>query len=175
MTDPVLSDAIKEAYASAPSDVVIYHTLELRHTAFTSPIRVVRDLVDLTATLESTAPVDASTSVTFTAFAFDFRKPEIGSDGVPQLTIEIDNVSREILANIELAVTTNDVIEATYREFISSDLTVPQNDPPMHMKIITVHADIFKVSAVAGFGDFSNRLWPRELYDADRFPGLIPG
>jgi hypothetical protein len=147
----------------------------LRHTAFSSPIRVVRDYSDLTATLESTAPEDPSTEVTFTAFAFDFKKPEIGTDGVPQLTIEIDNVSREIVANIELAVATEDVVEATYREYISSDLTNPQNDPPMHMKILSINADIFKVSAVAGFGDFSNKLWPREKYDADRFPGLIPG
>jgi len=175
MTDPVLSDAIKEAYASAPSDIIIFHTLELRHSAFSSPIRVVRDYQNLTATLESTAPEDPSTEVTFIAFAFNFKKPEIGTDGVPQLTIEIDNVSREILANIELAAATNDIIEVTYREYISTDLTVPQNDPPMHMKISSINADVFKVSAVAGFGDFSNKLWPREKYDADRFPGLIPG
>ena len=34
MPDPALSQAIKEAYAAAPSDVVILHTLELRHPAF---------------------------------------------------------------------------------------------------------------------------------------------
>ena len=34
MTDNTLSEALKEAYTSAPSDVVILHTLELRHPAF---------------------------------------------------------------------------------------------------------------------------------------------
>ena len=53
MPDPTLSQAIREAYAAAPSDVVILHTLELRHPAFVnddeSPtaIRVVRDHRDL--------------------------------------------------------------------------------------------------------------------------------
>lgn len=34
MPNPALSEAIREAYASAPSDVVILHTLELRHPDF---------------------------------------------------------------------------------------------------------------------------------------------
>ena len=34
MPDPALSEAIREAYAAAPADVVILHTLELRHPAF---------------------------------------------------------------------------------------------------------------------------------------------
>ena len=175
MPDPVLSQALQEAYAAAPSNVVVYHTLELRHAAFTQPIRVVRDNQDLSATLEASAPVDAGIEVSFVGFAFDFDKPEVGTDGVPQLVIELDNVSREILANVELAMTTPDLIKATYREYISTDLSGPQNDPPMHMTIRDITADVFRVRAKAGFGDFENKLWPREVYTADRFPGLIPG
>ena len=61
MTGTTLSQALKEAYASAPANVVIYHTMELRHPAFTAPIRVVRDYAPLTATLEATAPADPAT------------------------------------------------------------------------------------------------------------------
>ena len=51
MPDPALDRAIREAYASAPSDTVILHTLELRHPAFVdddnaSAIRVVRNFPD---------------------------------------------------------------------------------------------------------------------------------
>ena len=53
MPDDTLSLAIKEAYASAPSNLVIHHTLEIWHPNFTTPIRVVRDNVDLSAKLES--------------------------------------------------------------------------------------------------------------------------
>ena len=53
MSDDTLSAAIKEAYAVAPSDVVIYHTLEIRHSSFATPIRVVRDNATLSATLEA--------------------------------------------------------------------------------------------------------------------------
>ena len=52
MPDPALEQAIREAYASAPSDTVILHTLELRHPAFVdddgdpTAIRVVRNFAD---------------------------------------------------------------------------------------------------------------------------------
>ena len=52
MPDPSLDQAIREAYASAPADTVILHTLELRHPAFVdddgrpTAVRVVRNFAD---------------------------------------------------------------------------------------------------------------------------------
>lgn len=173
MPDSTLSQAIREAYAAAPSNLVIYHTLELNHPAFTAPIRVVRDWADLTATLEASAPVDAGSEVTFVGFAFDFTRPEISTTGVPRMAIEIDNVDRAIVANLEAALTTTDMVTAIYREYLSSDLTGPQNDPPIHMTIISVTADVFRVKAVAGFPDLINRRFPSIAYDSETFPGLV--
>lgn len=34
MPDSTLSEALKEAYASAPSDVILLHTLELKNLLF---------------------------------------------------------------------------------------------------------------------------------------------
>ena len=172
MTDTTLSQAIREAYAAAPSTIVIYHTLELRHPAFTTPIRVVRDWADLTATLEATAPVNAGQSVTFTRFVFDFTKPEVSAVGVPQITITMDNVDRSIVANIEAAMTTTDLVQVTYREYLSSDLTGPQNNPPLSMTIMSVTADVFKITAKAGFPNLMNRRFPSTEYSTEIFPGL---
>ena len=77
MPDVTLSEAIKEAYASAPADVVIYHTLEINHPAFSEPIYVVRDYQDLNANLEDGTPV------TFLRLAFNLVKPEVSATGVP--------------------------------------------------------------------------------------------
>lgn len=173
MTDTALSQAIREAYASAPADLVIYHTLELRHPAFSQPIRVVRDWADLTCTLEATAPSNPSEEVTFISFPFDFTKPEVSASGVPQMTIEIDNVDRAIVANIEAALSSTDMVQATYREYISSDLSGPQNDPPIHLTIMSISADVFRVKAVAGFPDLINRRFPSLEYDSELFPGLV--
>lgn len=173
MSDTTLTQAIKEAYAAAPAGVIIYHTLELRHSAFSSPIRVVRDFVDLTATLEATAPVNASTSVTFTAFSFEISKPEVSALGVPQITFEIDNADRSIVANIEAAMTTSETVQVTYREFISTDLSAPQNNPPITLTILTISADVFRVKATAGYLNLMNIKFPRIEYDAQTYPGLV--
>lgn len=167
MPDVTLSEAIKEAYASAPADVVIYHTLEINHPAFSEPIYVVRDFQDLNANLEDGTPV------TFLRFAFNLVKPEVSATGVPQCTVEIDNVSRDILANVQLAMGSTSLITMTYREYISTDLTGPQNDPPMTMVLSNITADVFKVRATASFGDLNNKRFPNEEYTAERFPGLV--
>lgn len=173
MPDTSLSAAIKEAYAAAPANVVIYHTLEIRHASFASPIRVVRDLVDLDATLEASAPEDASTEVTFLAYSFDLVPPEVGAGGPPQLAIEIDNVSREILANIELAMASTSLLEVIYRAYASDDLTAPANDPPLTLTIFSITATPMRIRAVAGFADLSNKRFPAETYTAETFPGLV--
>jgi hypothetical protein len=173
MPDSTLSTAIKEAYASAPTDEVIHHTLEIWHEDFSVPIRVVRDHANLTATLEATAPRNASTAVEFVAYAFDIIPPDVTHDAVPQCTIEIDNVSRTILAQIEAAMTSVAPITVIYRAFLSSDLTGPENDPPLTMTIKTITANVFRIRATAGFDDLGNRRFPGMEYTADTFPGLI--
>lgn len=175
MPDSTLSQAIKEAYASAPSSSIIYHTLEIYHPSFTVPIRVVRDTANLTATLEATAPRDASTAVEFVGYQFDFSPPEISTSGVPQCTVEIDNVSREILAQIEAAVNggSQELITICYRAFLSDDLSGPENDPPLTLTVSDITANVFRISATAGFPNLANKRFPALDYTSEVFPGLI--
>ena len=179
MTDTTLSAALKEAYASAPSNVIIYATLELYHTAFVdgsgnpAPIRVVKDYNNLTATLESTATRNPSEAVTFIAFNFEFTKPSVGPDNVPTITIEMDNVDRAIVANIEKTMGTYEQIKVIYREYISTNLTTPQNLPPIEMSILSITADTFKVTATAGFNNLMNRRFPTQEYNTEVFTGLL--
>ncbi len=173
MPDSTLTQAIKEAYASAPDNVIIYHTMELNHPAFSTPIRVVRDNVNLTARLETTAPMNPDEYVEFIALAFNFTKPEVSSTGVPQVQIEIDNVDRAIVANIEAAMGTTNMVTLIYREFISTNLSAPQNNPPLAMTILTITADVFKVTATAGFPNLMNKRFPTLEYSAEVFTGLV--
>ena len=94
---------MKEAYASAPSDVVILHTLELRHPSFKdalgapTAIRVVRDYQDHLCVLEDSAPLDAGQAVLFIAMAFDLALPPVNNALTPEITVTIDNVSTEMI------------------------------------------------------------------------------
>ena len=164
-------DAYREALATAGTDVLLLDTLEFRHPAFTAPIRVVRDYVDLDATLEAGAPVDASTSVTFVRYAFDFKLPDVDTGGNGQLEITIDNVARDISEALEAAVTTSDPIAVTYRVFLAGDLSAPKH--VINMALVTVNATAASVVARAGFSNLADKQHPSEVYTDEHFPGLI--
>lgn len=85
----------------------------------------------------------------------------------------MDNVDRSIVANIEAAMSSTQLITVIYREFISSNLSVPQNNPPLALTIMTISADMFKVTATAGFPNLMNKKFPTLEYSAEVFTGLI--
>lgn len=175
MPDPTLSDAIKEAYASAPTNVVIYHTLELWHPSFSVPIRVVRDYQNIDAMIEATAARNPGAVVAFTGYAFDVVPPDTMATGLPQCTIEIDNISRDILSQIDAAVLTNTPITVIYRAYLSDALaTGPENDPPIEMTIKSIRATPLRISATAGFTNLLDQRFPSIDYELETFPGLLP-
>lgn len=172
MPDTSLDEALQEAYASAPSKTVIYSTLEMIHPAFITPIRVVRDIVPLVATLEADAPVNPGEAVTFAGYAFELELPEINENANVELSITIDNVSLDIEDAINSALQSTEKIEAIYRPYLSTDLSAPAMSPPLRMTVVSVSATQFKITARATIGDYANRRWPYEEYTVNRFRGL---
>ncbi|TAN65276.1 MAG: DUF1833 domain-containing protein [Magnetospirillum sp.] len=178
MPDPLLSQAIKEAYAAAPADVVILHTLEIWHPTFLdgdgnpAPIRVVRDHADLTARLEAGAPRNAGEMVTFSALAFDLDLPPVDTGPVPEITVTLDNVGREITDALDGAATSQEKVEVTYRPYLSTDLEGPHMDPPITLSLTEVEADVLRVTGRARMLDVGNKAFPGITYTAKTYPGL---
>ena len=178
MPDPALSEAIQEAYAHAPSEAIILHTLEIRHPDFRNEngnptaIRVVRDQIDLQARLEADAPMDAGAIVTFVAMGFELDLPAVDTTPVPEIVVTLDNVSREIVRYLDVAAESQSVIEITYRPYLSNDLEGPQMDPPITLILSEVEADVQRVTARARMMDIGNKAFPSRTYTAKEFPGL---
>jgi len=178
MPDTSLSQALKEAYASAPSNVVILHTLELRHPSFVdeqglpTTVRVVRDNTDLVAKLEDNAPLNPTEWVTFIAMGFDLELPPVDTAPVPEISITLDNVSREMVTHLNNAAESQDKIEVTYRPYLSTDLEGPQMDPPITLVLTEVEADVFKVTGRARMLDIGNKAFPSITYNSTNYPGL---
>lgn len=164
MTDSTLSQAVKEAYASAPADEVIYHTIEITHPDFDLPVSVVRGFDNITAGGRN-----------WTALPFDLSLPEASAGGSPRLMLTMDNVGPELMAALEAAAESSEPITVTYRAFLSSDLTTVVNDPPTELTLSTVSATPTTVTATATLRDIANRKFPRQVYRAEDFPGLIGG
>jgi len=200
MPDPSLSAALQEAYAVAPADVVVLHTMEIRHPTFTQPIRVVRNFADeatwtalggaeaqavldvmsaedramvgLVARLEAGAPEDAGQMVAFVALAFDLDLPPVDTIPVPEITVTMDNVGREITDALDAAAVSQDKIEVTYRPYLSTDIEGPQMDPPITMMLSEVEANPLQVTGRARMLDVGTKAFPAKYYTAKDFPGL---
>lgn len=178
MPDPTLSQAWKEAAASAPIGEVMLHTLEFRHPNFIdevgqpAAIRVVLGHEDLDARLEADASLNPGEYVTFIAFSFSMSLPETRISSSAELSIAMDNVSQEIEENLALATASPYKVEVTYRAYLSSDLSTPQNIPPMTMTLAGATATDQRVEARATFGDPANLKFPDVTYNTIDYPGL---
>jgi hypothetical protein len=184
--DDLWSEAIKEAYTRAPSSEVILHTIELRHSGLSAPIRLVRDHGTLIAsdsppdpttdiyghmlTLEVDAPVDAGASVLFQAVMFDFFLPG-QQDTPPSVNVSFDNIMREISEQLDSLIGYREPIELTYREYLDSDHTQPQFILP-GLTIAKVDSDLHRSVATATFHEVINKNFPGILYRVEDYPGL---
>ena len=75
-------------------------------------------------------------------------------------------------AHLDAAAESQSVIEVTYRPYLSTDLEGPQMDPPIHLVLTEVEADIFRVTGRARMLDVGNKAFPGISYTAKTFPGL---
>lgn len=200
MPDPTMSEALKEAYATAPADVITLHTLEFRHPDFAAPIRVVRNFPDqatwlaqdedgvaavlaamdaddreyvgLVAQLEADAPVGAGVLVPFVAIGFNFELPDIDTVPAPELRLIMDNVGRQLTEQLDAAAISQADTTVTYRPYLSNDLSGPQTDPPLTVTLYDVKATTFRVTGRARMSDIGSKPFPAELYTATRFPPI---
>jgi len=78
-----------------------------------------------------------------------------------------------VLGYIDQAAQSDELATVTYRAYLASDLSAPQNDPPLVLTVQSVSADVFRIRMRAGYSNFANVRFPNETYTAQRFPGLV--
>lgn len=173
MTD-LVTQAIREAYASATSDVVLT-TIELRHPAFVEEgepvaLRFVADGVDHDLLLEADAPMNGGETVPFIAMPFGFMPPSSEEGQVPVVSFWIDNVSSEIHRHLRAAVLVRSPLVATWREYVVG-LDGPQQRVD-GIELAQVKVTGTRATADARLNDWPDRLFPGRIYTRDAFPTL---
>ena len=163
-----LSDELKELYASSGDDVIL-HTLSFNHTSWASEFFIVRDWQDFTATLEDSGP-----STVFQKFAFNISGPNKDENGNQAIRITVDAVSLELVELIAQANadTNNNPIEVTYRMYINTDTTGPQNDPPLKLWLRRVTITNKTITGQAELISLENRKFPSVVYGST-FQSLV--
>ncbi|QRM19563.1 DUF1833 domain-containing protein [Dechloromonas sp. TW-R-39-2] len=162
----LMTEALKEAWAVCPTNLVVFETIQIDHADFDAPLRLVNDYADLTATLET------AETVTFTRFAFESVGAEVNAQGLPEVVITVDGASAEIAEALDAISDSADALSVTMRTFRSDDLSAPAGrNVPGEVRNISVE-DV-RVTLRIGFGEIANRPFPSELYTPRRFPGLV--
>ena len=155
---------LEVVYASAPTDQVIIHTLEIKHPSIDT-IRICADYADHEVTLE-----DASV-VTFEQSGFDIELPNKDTSGNQVLTFAVSNVDGVAQAALDTALEAGGQITITYRAYLSSDLTTPAQ-PPTVMTLIGATFQAGTVQLKASYFDLLNTAWPRMRYTSDFSPAI---
>jgi hypothetical protein len=161
-----ISLALQRIYASAPAGETIFETLELRHPLFSQSWFITN------APLPFTAQLETGVAVAFVCLPFSAKLPGANSGGQQDLALVIDNVDREIIAELERAAgDPTQRISAVYRSFTNFDLTAPASDP-IALSISDISATATRVEATASRTDVLNRPFPSVRYETGQFPGL---
>jgi hypothetical protein len=165
--DASLSEALKEAYALAPSNVATLETLEFSHPALPGgSIFLVKDFAPHDFLLE-----DGSTLQTFQPCGFSVQRPQTGQNGAQQMSIVVDNVNQVITDFINKIKSSSSKVTVTYRPYLSNDLHC-QMIPPLQLWMTDVTVSETQVAANCVFLDIINMPFPNDFYTRDRFPGL---
>lgn len=173
---PTQNEALLEAYASCPPSARVYFTLEIWQSSFAQAARVVANVGDdMSFGLESDAPRDAGSTVTFTACPFTATYPEQREGQPPSTQIKIDNVNRELVPQIRAALGTRQYIQILYREYLGSDLTEPAYGP-VEFQLSNVQMVGASLTGTAVVKNLQNKRFPRlnKNYDYIQFPSLLP-
>lgn len=178
-----LDEAVKEAIAYARADRVILHTLELRHSSFPEPARVVLSHGDILSAeplvfghrlrLEADAPSEAGELVTFIASQFDLTMPGQEENRLPEIKLAVSAVSGRITKLLRLAARQDEPEEigVIYRKYFADD-----PDTVVHkignLFIADPKADFYRVEASASPVDATKIPFVTRKYNAQENPSL---
>lgn len=179
MIDPALSEAMAEAYASAPT-LTAWDTLELNHSTLDTPARVILDHGVLLSEnpiawgrmlkLEDDAPFNPGETVAFYAAGMDIKLPDYQEGQLPTLTISIDNVSGRLRPVLKRAIAVAEPIKLTVRQYLAHD------PDTVHWRLRGLHirrasASTMRVEADAAFSNLREQNFGL-TYTRERFPSL---
>lgn len=161
-----LSDAIKEAFTLAPSNVVIYDTLEIRQEGVQGPIFLVKARRELVAQDEN------GDQRIFEPSGFQFTLPPSTEEGFQSLNVAIDNIGLRVTNFVKAAQSERVPVKMVYRPYVSTNLTQPHMDPPLILYLKDIQMTHVQVTGRATFMDIVNKKFPSILYTRKLFPVL---
>ena len=162
-----ISQTLKEIYASAPTTQQYVETLSFSHSLFSQTYFMTSDNRAWDFLLET------GQLVKFLPVPFRIVLPTLDGQGQQDMALTIANIGRDLVDPLEAAIAKpSEPIRCTYRVYIDTAGSAPQNTPALSLIITGVNVSGEAVSATATRNDVLNRAFPFNFYTYTQFPGL---
>lgn len=189
MPDVTLSDALAEAYASAPASAAVIDTISIYYVGLVDEMSNPHELYlyngasgDRRAAngvplkdfrLEAGADPNAGELIEFISLAFKIVLPDVTSDATAKGQLVIDGVGGEVAAPLLAAIALGVPLRVTYRAYLEGLESVgPQQVPPIEFALANVSIVAAQVTGDIVVPNRGNRRFPSETYTVERFPSL---
>lgn len=154
-----LSAVAKQAVFAQQTGEVFVVLLELEHPSFAGVIRV----------CANDRPI-VSGGYTYVPFPFEVVLPDDTEEGVPRVTLRIDNVDRRIVS--EIRDVTSGTILVRLAVVLASSPDVREVGP-LTFTLRDVEYNATTVEGTLLFEDVLNESFPADSFTPARFPGLF--
>jgi hypothetical protein len=178
--DPLMKEAMAEAYASCPVDeAIILYTLEFLHPTFDVPARIVRwpvtgnEMQTFPLKLEAEAPANPGEYVDFIHAPFEVTIPAQEENAPGEFKLKVEHIGHLSSENLKAAVRQREPIRMIFREYLK---TMPETPQLIYtdFSISTVTVSNNAVEGTATMIDWLKRVYGR-IYTPSEFPGLVRG
>lgn len=165
MPHPLLSEALKEAYASASTEVEVIETLELTDEEGT-------DIFICSGNIPLPLLLSPGIYRTFQPYPFKMSK-EVGiSDtGTATITVAVENVNGVVAEFLRTTRAANRTVYVKLRTYLSND-EAPQNSRPIKLELTGADITLSGVTLTASTPDVVNKAFPNAYYSYTSYPGL---
>ena len=162
-----ISAALQRVYANPTAKDHFIETLEIAHPVWPAEFFITNWPEAFDGGIESGG------TASFLSVPFQVVTPKRNTQGRQDMSVAIDNVGRVVMDALEEAIEDpTSPIDITWRVYLFSDLTQPQNNPPLKLTMTDVEVNNKQLVATASRADILNRPFPSEVYRTDQWPGL---
>ena len=163
MTHPLLTDALKEAYASCFDTVDVYETIEI--------VIGSTHLYYCTGLSEQTSKDENGNSIAWNPAPFKITTPQESSTGASALSVTIENVDGKPMSIVNSIRAQNEIAYLKYRTYMVG-VDTPQNPRPIKLELVSGSSNLGSITFQAAIPDIVNRSFPNDFYSYASFPGL---
>lgn len=135
--------------------------VQIDHAQLPAPVRVVNDNQDWTVS-----------GILWRGFPFRFKPPEQADGQLPRITLEIDNVGKELMTWLEVS---RGGSGATVTLYQATTLTPAIREIEFILNVVNITANNNTVSIALGYEDIFEMPLSRLRYDPATAPGLFEG